>query len=296
MNQTLLMMEFSLMRFTENWMLLKLCAVLFSLIYIVAMLENLIIILLTVLDRHFHTPMYFFLRHLSFLDLCLISATVPKTILNSITFTDSISFLGCVFQLLLVVLLAGSEIGILTAMSYDRYVAICHPLHYEAVMSRGFCVQLMAVSWLNGGVLGILYSAGTFSLKFCGSNKIHQFFCDVPALLKLTCSKEHATISVSVAVGVCYAFSCLVCIVVSYVYIFSTVLKILSGLSAVAYLKSDSDMNSILDLLMSVFYSVAPPVLNPIIYCLRNKDIKSALHKVLDYRKENTENCINNCM
>ncbi|XP_069323103.1 olfactory receptor 14K1-like [Eulemur rufifrons] len=303
MNQTQLMMEFSLMRFTENWMLLKLHAVLFSLIYIVVMLENLIILLLTILDRHLHTPMYIFLRHLSFLDLCLISATVPKSILNSITFTDSISFLGCVFQLFLVVLLAGSEIGILTAMSYDRYVAICRPLHYEAVMSRGSCVQLMAVSWLNGGVLGILYSAGTFSLKFCGSNKIHQFFCDVPALLKLTCSKEHATISVSVAVGVCYAFSCLVCIVVSYVYIFSTVLKILSGPSqskafstclphlivvsiflvtgGVAYLKPGSDMNSILDLLMSVFYSVAPPVLNPIIYCLRNKDIKSALHKVL---------------
>uniref|UniRef100_A0A8C5VMI1 Olfactory receptor n=1 Tax=Microcebus murinus TaxID=30608 RepID=A0A8C5VMI1_MICMU len=273
MNQTLLMMRFLLMRFTENWMLSKLHAVLFSLIYTVA-------------------------THLSFLDLCLISATVPKSILNSITFTDSTSFLKCVFQLFLVVLLAGSEIGILTAMSYDRYVAICRPLHYEAVMSRGSCVQLMAVSWLSGAVLGILYSAGTFSLNFCGSNKIHQFICDVPPLLKLTCSKEHATISVSVAVGVCYVFSCLVCIVVSYVYIFSTVLKIPSGHSqskafstcvphlivvstflvtgGVVYLKPGSDVNSILDLLLSVFYSVALSALNPIIYCLRNKDIKSA--------------------
>ncbi|XP_012506279.1 PREDICTED: olfactory receptor 14K1-like [Propithecus coquereli] len=309
MNQTL-MMEFLLIRFADNWMLLKLHAVLFSLIYTVAVLENLIILILTVVDQCLHTPMYFFLRHLSFLDLCLISATVPKSILNSITFTDSISFLVCVFQLFLVVLLAGSEIGILTAMSYDHYVAICHPLHYEAVMSRGSCVQLMAVSWLSGGVLGILYSAGTFSLNFCGSNKIYRFFCDVPAILKLTCSKEHATINVSVAVGVCYAFSCLVCITVSYVYIFSTVLKKLSGPSqfkafstcvphfivvstflvtgGVAYLKLGSDVSSILDLVMSVFYSVAPPALNPVIYCLRNK-VKSVLRKVL-YNLKSSKN------
>ncbi|XP_008046433.1 olfactory receptor 14K1-like [Carlito syrichta] len=302
MNQTP-MVEFLLMRFTENWVPLSLHAVLFSLIYLVAMLENLIMVLLTILDRHLHTPMYFFLRHLSFLDLCLISATVPKSILNSITLTNSISFMGCVLQLFLVVLLAGSEISILTAMSCDRYVAICRPLHYEAIMSRRSCVQLLAVSWLSGGILGILYSAGTFSLNFCGSNMIHQFFCDVPALLKLTCSKEHTTISVSVAIGVCYAFSCLLCIIVSYVYIFSAVLRLTSRQSqskafstcvphlivvsaflvtgAVAYLKPVSDVPSILDLLVSVFYSIVPPTLNPVIYCLRNKDIKLALGKVL---------------
>ncbi|KFO18776.1 Olfactory receptor 14K1 [Fukomys damarensis] len=169
--------------------------------------------------------MYFFLRHLSFLDLCFISTTVPKSILNTLTFSDSISFLGCVCQLFLVIMLEGSEVGILTAMSYDRYVAICHPLHYEAAMSKRCCVWLMVVSWLSGVVFGILYSAGTFSLEFCGSNRIHQFFCDVPALLMLTCSEEHAAISVNVGLGVLYGFSCLVCIMVSYVFIFSTVLK-----------------------------------------------------------------------
>ncbi|KAB0360216.1 hypothetical protein FD754_004372 [Muntiacus muntjak] len=300
MNQTLTM-EFMLVRFTENQMLLRLQAGLFSLIYLVSMLENLIIIFLTVLDQHLHTPMYFFLRHLSFLDLCLISTTVPKFIFNCITFTESISYVECVLQLFLVVLTAGSETGILTVMSYDRYVAICRPLHYEAVMSKRTSVQLMAVSWFNGGSLGILYSTGTFSLNFCGSNKIHQFFCDVPALLKLTCSQEYATITVSVAIGVCYAFSCLVCIAVSYVYIFSTVLKIRTRVNqskafatclphlvvvsaflltgAVAYLKPPSNSPSLLDLLLSVFYSVVPPTLNPVIYCLKNKDIKSALVK-----------------
>ncbi|XP_057564044.1 olfactory receptor 14K1-like [Hippopotamus amphibius kiboko] len=294
-------MEFLLVRFTENQMLSGLQAVPFSLIYLAAMLDNLIIISLTILDQRLHTPMYFFLRHLSFLDLCLISTTVPKFILNCITFTESISYLGCVLQLFLVVLMAGSEIGILTVMSYDRYVAICHPLHYEAVMSKRACVLLMAVSWLNGGALGILYSTGTFSLNFCGSNKVHQFFCEVPAILKLTCSQERVTITISVAIGVCYAFSCLVCIVVSYVYIFSTVLKIPTRVNkskafstclphlivvgtflltgTVAYLKPASSEPSLLDLLVSMFYSVVPPTLNPVIYCLRNKDIKSALVK-----------------
>ncbi|XP_037698397.1 olfactory receptor 14K1-like [Choloepus didactylus] len=296
-------MEFLLTRFTENWMLLRLLAVLLLLFYLVAMLENFLILLLTVLDQNLHMPMYFFLRHLSFLDLCLISATVPKSIHSSLTFTDSISCLGCVLQLFLVVLLAGSETGILTVMSYDRCIAICRPLHHEAVMTKRVCVQIMTVSWFSGGVLGILYSVGTFSLNFCGSNKIHQFFCDVPALLKLTCSAEHATINISVAIGVCYAFSCLVCIVVSYVFIFSTVLNIPSRQSqskvfstclphlivvstflvtgAIAYLKPASDVPSSADLLVSVFYSLAPPTLNPIIYCLRNKVIKSSLGKVL---------------
>ncbi|XP_013850061.1 olfactory receptor 14K1-like [Sus scrofa] len=302
MNQTLIL-EFVLVIFTESQTLLRLYAVLFSLIYLMAMLENLIIIFLTILDQHLHTSMYFFLRHLSFLDLCLISATVPKFILNYITITDSISFFGCVSQLFLVVLMTGSEIGILTVMSYDRYVAICRPLHYEAVMSKGACVWFMTVSWFNGGALGILYSIGTFSLNFCGSNKIHQFFCEVPALFKLTCSQEHTTLTISVATGVCYAFLCLVCIVVSYMCIFSTVLKIpnranqskafstcmphlivvsvflLTG--AVAYLKAASNETSLVDLLVSVFYSVVPPTLNPVIYCLRNKDIKSALGRLL---------------
>ncbi|XP_027950792.1 olfactory receptor 14K1 [Eumetopias jubatus] len=296
MNQTVIM-EFFLLRFTENQMLLRLHAVFLFLIYLLAIMENLIIMLLTILDQHRHTPMYFFLRHLSFLDMCLISATVPKSILNAITFTDSISFLGCVLQLFLVVLMSGSEIGILTAMSYDCYIAICSPLHYEAVMGKEVCVQLVLVSWLSGGVFRILYSAGTFSLKFCGSTKIHQLFCDVPALLKLTCSVEHATINVSVAIGVCYGF------VVSYVHIFSTVLNIptrqkqgkafspclphlilvttflLTG--TIAYLKTTSHEPSLLDLFMSMFYSVVPPTLNPVIYCLRSKDIKLALVKVL---------------
>ncbi|KFO35776.1 Olfactory receptor 14K1 [Fukomys damarensis] len=283
--------------------LLGLQAVLFSLVYLVSTLENLTIVLLTVLDRHLHTPMYFFLRHLSFLDLCLISTTLPKAILNFITLSDSISFLGCVCQLFLMVLLPGSEVGIITVMSYDRYVAICHPLHYGVVMSKRCCVRLIALSWLSGGGFGILYSSAMFSMDFCGSNRIHQFFCDVPALFKLTCSEDYSAIKVSVALGVLYSFSCLVCILVSYVLIFSTVLKMpsresrskafstcvphlmvvgsffLTGIGA--YLKPTSSERILLDMVFSVIYSVTPPLFNPIIYCLRNRDIQSALSKFL---------------
>ncbi|KFO34661.1 olfactory receptor 14K1 [Fukomys damarensis] len=301
-NQTLLR-EFLLLRLTDSTVLLGLQAALFSLVYLVSTLESLTIVLHTVLDRHLHTPMYFFLRHFSFLDLCLISTIAPKSILNSITLSDTISFLGCVCQLFLMVLLTGSEMGLLTAMSYDRYVAICHPLHYEAAMSKGCCVQLMAVSWLSGGALGILYTAGMFSLDFCGPNRIHQFFCDVPALLELTCSEEHAAVSVSVGFSVLYGFSCLVCILVSYVFIFSSVLKIPSRQSqskafstcvphlvvvgtflltgTAAYLKPPSNAPPLPDLLCSLFYTVAPPALNPIIYCLRNRAVQSSLSKVL---------------
>ncbi|XP_004647378.1 olfactory receptor 14K1-like [Octodon degus] len=310
MNQTLLR-GFLLLRLTDNRALLGLQAALFSLVYLAATLENLTIILLTVLDCYLQTPMYYFLRHLSFLDLCLISATVPKSILNSVTLSDSISFMGCVCQLFLVVLSAGSEIGILTVMSYDRYVAICHPLHYEAVMSKGCCIHLVVVSWLSGGALGILYSAGTFSLEFCGSNRIHQFFCDVPPLLELSCSEDHAAINVSIALGALYGFSCFICIVVSYVFILSTVLKIPSRQSwskafstctphlvvvvtflltaTVAYLKPASNASPILDPLCSVFYSVVPPTLNPIIYCLRNRDLQSALSKVLIHARSSLQ-------
>lgn len=176
----MLIMEFLLLRFIESQMLLRLYAVVLP-IYLVARVENLTIILLTIFDQCFHSLMYFFLRHLFFLDMCLISATVPKFFLNSIIFTDSICFLGCVLQVFLVILMSGSEIGILTVTFYDRYMAICRPLHYEGVTSREVCVQLVFVSWLSGGAFGILYSAGTFSLNLCVFIDIQHLFCDVPA-------------------------------------------------------------------------------------------------------------------
>ncbi|XP_038598213.1 olfactory receptor 14K1-like, partial [Tachyglossus aculeatus] len=232
------------------------------------------------------TPMYFFLRHLSVLDLCLISVTVPKSVTISLTNNSSISFLGCVAQLLLVILFAASEYFVLTAMSYDRFAAICRPLHYEAIMDQGACEKMAAASWLSGGLLGVLFSASTFSLSFCGSNIVQQFFCDVPSLMKISCSKDYVAIDVSVTVGIALAVVCFVGIVISYVRIFRAVLRMpaaegrakafstcLPHLGVItlfimtcfcAYLKPSSGSPSTVDLLVSVFYAVVTPALNPL--------------------------------
>uniref|UniRef100_A0A8C3WUV9 Olfactory receptor n=1 Tax=Catagonus wagneri TaxID=51154 RepID=A0A8C3WUV9_9CETA len=302
MNNCTAVMGFFLMEFSDTRELQVLHAFLFLLIYLAALIGNFLIIVLVTLDQCLHTPMYFFLKILSFFDFCRISTVVPKSILNSFSNKSAISFLGCVLQVLLVIHFAGSEVFILTAMSYDRYVAICHPLRYNAVMNRAVCVQMAAASWFFGGFFGGLYSGGTFSLSFCGSKRVPQFFCDVPSLLKISCSKDHLTINISVTAGIFYAFFCLLAIAFSYVYIFSTVLSIPSvqGRSkafstclphvivvatflltgAIAYLKPVPESPSILDLLLSAFYSVLPSTLNPIIYSLRNKEIKTALRKL----------------
>ncbi|XP_074168104.1 olfactory receptor 14A2-like [Sminthopsis crassicaudata] len=309
--------EFLLMGFSNIWELQVLHAILFLLIYLVALMGNILIFTLISLEGKLHTPMYFFLKNLSFLDLCFISITVPKSIANSLSRSCSISFLGCVSQLFLMILFAASELFLLTAMSYDRYVAICQPLQYEVIMTRGTCVKMAAASWLSGGLFGALYSASTFTLPFCDSKEIHQFFCDVPSLLRISCSETHLAIDVTMAFGLGLGILCFISIAVSYGPIFSTVLKIptTEGKSkafstclphlivlmvfvttgVIAYLKPPEESDSILDLSLSLFYTVVPPTLNPVIYSLRNKDIKNALMKLIAWKyfsKELIAKCV----
>ncbi|XP_049727264.1 putative olfactory receptor 14L1 [Elephas maximus indicus] len=293
--------EFLLMGFSNSLEVQILHAVLFLLVYLAALMGNLLIIMLTALDAHLQTPMYFFLRNLSFLDFCYISATVPKSIVNSLTHNTSISFFGCAAQAFFFNDLASTEIAILTVMSYDRHVAICQPLHYEVIMNRGACVRMMVISWLSGMICGFMHVATTFSLPFCGSNVVHQFFCDIPQLLSLLDS-EVIIIEIGVMVFITsLVVVCFVSVTFSYVSIFSAILRIpskegrsktfstciphlmvvtlfmISG--SIAYVKPISDSPSTLDLLLSVFYTVIPPTLNPIIYSLRNKDMKAALRR-----------------
>ncbi|XP_062948435.1 olfactory receptor 14A2-like [Cynocephalus volans] len=295
--------EFLLVGFSNVHKLQTVYGMLFLVIYLAALMSNLLIVALITLDLQLQTPMYFYLKNLSLLDVFLVSVPIPKFIVNSLTHNNSISILGCAFQLLLMTSFSAGEIFVLTAMSYDRYVAICCPLHYEVIMNRDACALMASASWAIGGLFGTVYTAGTFSMPFCGSSVIPQFFCDIPSLLRISCSETLIIIYTSIGVGTCLGMSCFICIVISYIYIFSSVMKIptTKGQSKAfstcvphlivftvfvitayfVYLKPPSNTPSAIDRLLSVIYTVIPPVLNPVIYSLRNSDMKRALMRFL---------------
>ncbi|KAM4862093.1 olfactory receptor 14A16-like [Thomomys bottae] len=292
---------FFLMGFSTVPELQILHALVFSGMYLAALLGNLLIITLTTQDPRLQTPMYFFLKNLSCLDLCLISITVPKSITNSLLNSNTISFFGCVSQVFFLLLFDTTEVSLLTVMSYDRYVAICHPLRYKILMSHQACVQMAASSWVSGGLNAILHTAATFSVPMCGALDIHQFFCDIPQLLSLSCSYNIGEIAV-ILLSLVFDLGCGVLIVISYVHIFIAVLNMpskegrakafstcLPHLMVVtlflssgifAYLRPLPKSPSIFDLVVSVFYTVVPPTVNPLIYSLRNKDMKMALRRL----------------
>ncbi|XP_038599085.1 LOW QUALITY PROTEIN: olfactory receptor 14A16-like [Tachyglossus aculeatus] len=295
--------EFLLLGFSDTRELQLLHATLFLLVYLVALLGNLLILAVTTVDQRLHTSMYFFLKNLSFIDLCYISTTVPKSIVSSLSSDSSISFLGCVSQLFLVVLLGASELFVLTAMSYDHYAAICSPLRYVLIMNKTACMRMAAASWLSGGLLGVLLSASIFSQTLCGSSAIQQFFCDVPPLLKISCSEVHIAFDVSMAAAFILDALCFTSVTLSYIFIFSAVLRmpfsegrtkafstclphltvfiIFVFTAAFAYLKPPADSPSALDLLVSMSYTMVPPTVNPLIYSLRNRDLMAALGRIL---------------
>uniref|UniRef100_G3U652 G-protein coupled receptors family 1 profile domain-containing protein n=1 Tax=Loxodonta africana TaxID=9785 RepID=G3U652_LOXAF len=270
---------FSLMGLSDVREIQILHAVLFLLIYLAAVLGNVLIIIVTAKDHGPHSPIYFFLKNLSFLDLCLISVTVAKSITNSLANHNIISF-GCILQVFFFFLLDTTEVSLLTVMSHDRYVAIGHPLRYEIIISHGVCVQMAAASWVSGVLTAILHAASTFSIPVCGSPEVHQF-CDVPQLLSLTCSYN--------SVDLVLDFGCFVLIDISCIHTFSSVLRIpsregrsrafsicLPHLTVVTpYLQPESPTP--LDLLVSVLYTMVLPTVNPLIYSLTNKDMKKLL-------------------
>ncbi|XP_067393411.1 olfactory receptor 14A16-like [Emydura macquarii macquarii] len=296
------MTEFLLLGFSEVQELQILHFVVFLVVYLAALVGNLLIITAIALDRHLHTPMYIFLLNLSILDIGSISVTVPKSMANSLMNTRSISYAGCVTQVFFLPFLVGADFFLLTIMAYDRYVAICQPLHYERVMNRGVCVQMAAGAWASGVLISALHTGNTFAVSFCRCNKVDQFFCEVPLLLKLTCSDSYLTETGLILFSVGLLLSCFVLIIVSYVQIIRTVLRIPSEqgrhkafstclphltvlyllvcTGGFAYLKPLSSTMSRLDLVVAVFYSVLPPVTNPIIYSMRNKEIKASLWKL----------------
>ncbi|XP_009908670.2 olfactory receptor 14A16 [Dryobates pubescens] len=276
---------------------------LFLAIYLAALLGNGLIITTIAWDHHLHTPMYFFLLNLALLDLGTISTTVPKSMANSLWDTRNISYVGCVLQFFFFIFLISAEYFLLTTMAYDRYVAICKPLHYETLLGSRVCVHLAAAVWACGFLYALLHTANTFSLPLCRGNVLHHFFCEIPQILKLSCSTSYLRELWLLVVGVCFYFFCFMFIVVSYVQIFRAVLRIpsqqgrhkafatcLPHLTVVslfistalfAYLKPSSISSPSLNLGVSVLYSVMTPAVNPLIYSLRNQELKAALSKLI---------------
>ncbi|KAM6228058.1 olfactory receptor 14J1-like [Porphyrio hochstetteri] len=284
---------------TQELQLLHFC--LFLGIYLAALLGNGLIIITIACDHRLYTPMYFFLLNLSVIDLDCISTTVPKSLANSLWDTRAISYTGCLAQLFFFTFLFSTEVSLLTVMAYDLYIAICHPLHYGTLLGSRACVHMAAAAWASGFLNAVLHTANTFSLPLCHGNALDQFFCEIPQILKLSCSDAYLREIGLIVVSACIAFVCFVFTVVSYVQIFRAVLRIpsqqgqhkafstcLPHLTVVslflitamfANLKPPSISSLFLDLVVAFLYSVFPPAVNPLIYSMRNQELKDAVCK-----------------
>ncbi|XP_074023733.1 olfactory receptor 14J1-like [Numenius arquata] len=297
--------QFLLLAFADTRELQLLHFGLFLGIYLAALLGNALIITAIACDHRLHTPMYFFLLNLSVLDLGSISTTVPKAMANSLFDTRAISYWGCAAQLFFFLFFLTAEYCLLTVMSYDRYVAICQPLHYGTLLGSRACVHMAAAAWGSGFLNALLHTANTFSLPLCQGNVLDQFFCEIPQILKLSCSHSYLREVGLVVVSACLAFGCFVSVVVSYVQIFRAVLRIpseqgrhkafstcLPHLAVVslfvstgifAHLKPPSISSQVLDLVVAVLYSVVPPAVNPLIYSMRNQELKEVIRNLISW-------------
>ncbi|KAM9533220.1 olfactory receptor 14C36-like [Guaruba guarouba] len=262
---------------------------------------NGLIITSTACDQHLHTPMYFFLLNLSLLHLGCISTTVPKSMANSLWDSRDISYTACSALIFFFLFFLIAEFYFFTIMSYDCYMAICKPLHYGSLLGSRACVHMAAAAWGAGFLYALLHTANTFSLPLCGGNAVEQFFCEILHILKLSCSHSYNREVGLLVLSFCLALGCFVFIVGSYVQIFRAVLRIpfeqgrhkafstclphLAVLSlfvptaVFAYMKPPSISSPSLDLVVSVLYSVVPPVVNPLIYSLKNQEFKDAVRK-----------------
>uniref|UniRef100_A0A8B9P6D9 Olfactory receptor n=1 Tax=Apteryx owenii TaxID=8824 RepID=A0A8B9P6D9_APTOW len=294
--------EFLLLEFADTRELQLLHFSLFLGIYLAALMGSGLIITAVTCDHHLHTPMYFFLLNLSVLDLGTIPNTVPKSMASSLWDTRAIYYSGCASQVFFLVIFMSAEYCLLTVMAYDRYVAICKPLHYGTLMGSRACVRMAASAWVSGFLNALLHTANTFSIPLCQGNVVEQFFCEIPQILKLSCSDSYLREVGVTVVGACLVFGYFLFIVLSYMQIFSAVLRIPSEqgrhkafsmclphlavvslfLSTVifAYLKPPSLSSPAVDLVVIVLYALVPPAVNPLIYSMRNKELKEALKKL----------------
>ncbi|XP_064221589.1 olfactory receptor 8K3-like [Aotus nancymaae] len=293
--------EFILMGITDIPELQAPLFALFLMIYVISVIGNLSMIILTKLDSRLETPMYFFLRHLALTDLGYSTAVGPKMLVNFVVDKNTISYYFCAAQLTFFLVFIGNELFILSAMSYDRYVAICNPLLYTVIMSERVCQVLVAIPYLYCTFISLLVTLKIFTLSFCGYNVISHFYCDCLPLLRLLCSNTH---EVELIISIFAAFdliSSLLIVLVSYLLILVAILRMNSaegrykafstcgahltvvivfyGTLLFMYLQPKSSQSSDTDKVASIFYTLVIPMLNPLIYSLRNRDVKCALQR-----------------
>ncbi|XP_066840538.1 olfactory receptor 14A16-like [Anser cygnoides] len=297
--------EFLLLAFADTRELQLLHFALFLAIYLAALLGNGLILTAVACDHRLHTPMYFFLLNLALLDLGCISTTVPKAMANSLWDTRAISYAGCAAQVFLFPFLMSAEYFLLTVMAYDRYVAICKPLHYGSLLGSRACANMAVAAWGTAFFNALLHTTNTFSLPLCKGNAVDQFFCEIPQVFRLSCSNSYLReVALLILSGFLF-LGCFVFIVLSYVQIFRAVLRIpsqqgrqkafstcLPHLAVVSlfistgffsYLKPLSLSSPSLNVVVAVLYSVMPPAVNPLIYSMRNQELKDALRKVISW-------------
>ncbi|KAG8509272.1 Olfactory receptor 11L1 [Galemys pyrenaicus] len=295
--------EFQLLGFQNLLEWQSLLFAIFLLIYILTVAGNVVIIAVASHDQRLRTPMYTFLKHLSFLEVWYTSTVVPALLASLLSGGRAISFPACMAQLYFFVFFGATECFLLATMAYDRYLAICSPLRYSLLMSPEACARLVAVSWATGVGTGVLPCLLISRLDFCGPNRINHFFCDLPPLMRLSCSSVYVTEVVIFALSVAVLCVCFLLTLVSYVLIVAAILRIPSasgraktfstcgshlavvtiyyGTMISMYVRPNAHLSPEINKIISVFYTVVTPLLNPVIYSLRNKDFKAAVRKVV---------------
>ncbi|KAM9645843.1 LOW QUALITY PROTEIN: olfactory receptor 4K3-like [Trichechus inunguis] len=284
---------------SSSWELQIFYFLFFSIVYAATVLVNLLIVFTIVSEPRLHSPMYFLLGNLSFIDMSLASFATPKMIADFLSENKAISFKGCITQIFFLHLLGGAEIVLLISMSFDRYVAICKPLRYLTIMSQRMCVGLVALSWTVGICHAMSQLAFTVNLDFCGPNDVDSFFCDLPLVIKLACVDTYILGVFMISTSGMIALVCFILLVISYTIILVTVWQCSSGGSSKALSTCSAHFTVVtlffgpcifiyvwpftnfpIDKVLSLFYTIFTPLLNPVIYTLRNKDVKDSMRKL----------------
>ncbi|XP_073491272.1 olfactory receptor 2L3-like [Aquarana catesbeiana] len=278
-------------------------AVYFFFIYLIGILVNIVIIAVICLDPHLHTPMYLFLCNLSVIDISYTTVTIPKLLYILLSGNNSVPFTQCLIQIYFIVVADSAETTILFIMAYDRYVAICHPLHYHHILNKKVCIILIMIIWIGGNVNSSLLTRSTLQIIFCSSVTIHQIFCDAKALINKACGGTEMFYIVFFVDFLVFAVCPVMCNLISYLKIiraiqhikskdgrrkaFSTcsshltVMAIYYGSALSVYMTLPSDRYDLLEQILTMFYTTVVPLLNPLIYSLRNKEVKSSLQKLV---------------